>query len=128
MSFHVIIPARLNSTRFPGKVLADLSGRPLIAFLIERLSRCEEIDEIVLATTVNPEDDQLSLIGRNLGVRVIRGSENDVLPAGKAAHGYLSGAFHTAGANTRAHDDIKQYLYSKNCGKYLSVTKQNLLI
>ena len=44
------------------------------------------------------------------------GSENDVLPAGKAAHGYLSGAFHTAGANTRAHDDIKQYLYSKGKG------------
>ncbi len=44
------------------------------------------------------------------------GSENDVLPAGAAANGYLSGAFHAAGANFRAHDDIKKYVYDKGQG------------
>mgnify|MGYP001177103042 FL=1 len=44
------------------------------------------------------------------------GSENDVMPAGKSAHGYLSGAFHVAGANTRAHDEIKKYVYAKGKG------------
>lgn len=44
------------------------------------------------------------------------GSENDVLPAGDAANGYLSGAFHAAGDNFRAHDDIKKFLYEKGKG------------
>ncbi len=44
------------------------------------------------------------------------GSENDVLPAGEDAHGYLSGAFHASGDNFRAHDDIKKYVYDKGMG------------
>ncbi len=41
------------------------------------------------------------------------GSENDVLPAGDGAHGYLSGAFHAPGDNFPAHDDIKKHVYDK---------------
>ncbi len=44
------------------------------------------------------------------------GSENDVLPAGDDATGYLSGAFHAAGDNFRAHDDIKKYVYDAGNG------------
>jgi branched-chain amino acid transport system substrate-binding protein len=44
------------------------------------------------------------------------GSENDVLPAGDAADGYLSGAFHQPGDNFGAHDDIKKYVYDKGMG------------
>lgn len=44
------------------------------------------------------------------------GSENDVLPAGEDANGYLSGAFHAAGDNFRAHDDIKKHVYDKGNG------------
>ena len=44
------------------------------------------------------------------------GSENDVLPAGDGAHGYLSGAFHAAGDNFKAHDDIKKHVYDKGMG------------
>ena len=44
------------------------------------------------------------------------GSENDVLPAGLDADGYLSGAFHAAGDNFRAHDDIKSYVYDAGNG------------
>ncbi len=44
------------------------------------------------------------------------GSENDVLPAGAAADGYLSGAFHAAGDNFPAHDDIKKYVYDAGKG------------
>ena len=39
------------------------------------------------------------------------GSENDVLPAGAAANGYLSGAFHAPGDSFPAHDDIKKHVY-----------------
>lgn len=51
----------------------------MIAHLIERLSRVPELDEIVLATTVNATDDGLAAAGEALGVRVFRGSEDDVL-------------------------------------------------
>ena len=44
------------------------------------------------------------------------GSENDVLPAGEAADGYLSGAFHQPGDNFPAHDDIKKHVYDKDKG------------
>ncbi|MCH8177923.1 MAG: ABC transporter substrate-binding protein, partial [Proteobacteria bacterium] len=44
------------------------------------------------------------------------GSENDVLPAGAAADGYLSGAFHQPGDNFPAHDDIKKYIYDAGKG------------
>jgi glutamate-1-semialdehyde 2,1-aminomutase len=60
-------------------VLADLGGRPLIAFLLERLRRCALVEAIVLATTDQPADDQLAALVESLGVIVVRGSEHDVL-------------------------------------------------
>ena len=45
------------------------------------------------------------------------GSENDVLPAGDGAHGYLSGAFHAGGGGFPVHDDIRKYVYDKGLGK-----------
>ncbi len=44
------------------------------------------------------------------------GSENDVLPAGAAADGYLSGAFHQPGDDFPVHDDIKKHVYDKGMG------------
>ena len=37
-----ILQARTGSSRLPGKVLADLAGRPMLTFLVERLRRCGE--------------------------------------------------------------------------------------
>ncbi|MEZ4655246.1 MAG: 3-deoxy-manno-octulosonate cytidylyltransferase [Candidatus Eisenbacteria bacterium] len=45
-----IIPARLGSTRFPGKVLADLFGRPVLAHVIERARRIEGLHDVLVAT------------------------------------------------------------------------------
>ena len=44
------------------------------------------------------------------------GSENDVLPAGDGADGYLSGAFHQPGGNFPVHDDIRRHVYDKGMG------------
>jgi len=44
------------------------------------------------------------------------GSENDVMPAGEAAHGYLSGAFHAAGDGFPVHEDIKKHVYDADKG------------
>ena len=75
----VILQARTGSRRLPGKVLLDLAGRPMLAFLVERLNRCDLIDRIILATTELPEDDGLVELGASLGLTVVRGSQNDVL-------------------------------------------------
>ncbi len=69
----------MTSTRLPGKVLADLAGRPMLERELERLRRCDRADEIVLAVTDNPDDEPLVVLARRLGVRWYRGSEHDVL-------------------------------------------------
>ena len=74
-----IIQARLGSSRLPGKVLAELGGRPMLTFLVERLRCCTVIDRIVLATTDQPSDEVLADLGESLGLVVVRGSESDVL-------------------------------------------------
>ena len=50
MSVLVVIPARFGSSRFPGKALADLEGKPLIVRTVERASGMVKADEIVVAT------------------------------------------------------------------------------
>src|SRR4051794_19303923 len=75
----VIVQARMTSTRLPGKVLMDLAGKPLLERELERLARCRNADEVVLAITTNPDDDPLAALAERLGLRHHRGSEQDVL-------------------------------------------------
>jgi 3-deoxy-manno-octulosonate cytidylyltransferase (CMP-KDO synthetase) len=49
LSFTVIIPARMRSTRLPGKMLADIGGKPLVAWVAER-ARASGADQVVVAT------------------------------------------------------------------------------
>lgn len=75
----VIIQARMTSTRLPGKVLADLNGRPALAFMLDRVSRAASIASIVVATTTNAEDDPVATLCQDMQVKVFRGDEMDVL-------------------------------------------------
>jgi spore coat polysaccharide biosynthesis protein SpsF len=74
-----ILQARMTSTRLPGKVLMDLCGEPMLGFELRRLLACGTIDEVVVATTVNAEDDPVVACAERVGVRWFRGSEHDVL-------------------------------------------------
>lgn len=74
-----IIQARLGSTRFPGKVLKPLNGRPMLEYQLLRLSRSREIDQTVIATTENRADDAIADFCLARAVECFRGSENDVL-------------------------------------------------
>lgn len=74
-----ILQARTGSSRLPGKVLADLGGKPLLAFLVDRLRRCVLLDRVILATTDQSADDALAALGQELGIHVVRGSQQDVL-------------------------------------------------
>jgi spore coat polysaccharide biosynthesis protein SpsF len=73
------IEARMTSRRLPGKVLMPAGGRPMLGVLISRLRTAKSLDGVVLATTVNATDDPVAALGRELGIGVFRGSEDDVL-------------------------------------------------
>lgn len=49
LAFKVIIPARMRSTRLPGKMLADVGGKPLVAWVAERADQAGA-DQVVVAT------------------------------------------------------------------------------
>jgi len=74
-----IIQARMTSTRLPGKVLKKVMGKPLLIYQIERLHYSQGINEVVIATTTNKEDDPIEELTQREGLKVYRGSEDDVL-------------------------------------------------
>ena len=69
----------MGSTRLPGKVMEVVGNVPLIGFLLSRLINSNSVDDIIVATTTNPEDDTLASYVEGLGYKVYRGSEKDVL-------------------------------------------------
>jgi len=74
-----IIPARMTSSRLPGKVMLDICGKPALQRMIERVRASKLIDGIVIAITTNPQDDELEDFCLNNNVEYFRGSENNVL-------------------------------------------------
>lgn len=76
---HVIIQARMGSTRLPGKVGKELAGKPVLWHDITRCQAATSVDEVLLATTTNPADDMLESMAASLGIKCFRGSEEDVL-------------------------------------------------
>lgn len=69
----------MTSTRLPGKVLEDLSGRPVLIQQLLRLRSCQKLDDIVVATTTNVSDLPICHIVLGEGIKVFRGDEHDVL-------------------------------------------------
>lgn len=75
----VIIQARMGSTRLPGKVMKKLFGKTVLQHVIERISQSKQIDEIVIATTTNEEDNVIEKEALSCNAKCFRGSEQDVL-------------------------------------------------
>ena len=78
MTVACVVQARMGSTRLPWKVLMDLGGRPMLAFLLERLAGAD-VDALVVATSALPADDPVADVATTAGAQVIRGPESDVL-------------------------------------------------
>jgi spore coat polysaccharide biosynthesis protein SpsF len=74
----IVLQARMGSRRLPGKSLAPIGGRSLIARAVERL-RARSGLPVVLATTTLPADDLICDEARELNVAVLRGPADDVL-------------------------------------------------
>jgi len=79
MKIVAVTQARTGSTRLPEKVLKMVDGISLLELHLRRVSGSKMINELIVATTVNPEDDPIIHIAGNLGLRSYRGSVNDVL-------------------------------------------------
>jgi spore coat polysaccharide biosynthesis protein SpsF len=79
MKIAAIIQARMASTRLPGKVLMDISGKPLLHIVCSRAKMARNLDLVAVATTDRPVDDQIQRLCERLGIPCFRGNEDDVL-------------------------------------------------
>ncbi len=85
----VIIQARMASSRLPGKVLADLGGQPVLAWVVHRAQRARGVDQVVVATSVAAEDSVIAAFCKEQGFACTRGDLHDVLDRYvQAAHEY----------------------------------------
>ena len=92
MKTYALIPSRFGSSRFPGKPLAVLAGKPLVAWVVEAVSRAKTPDAVVVAT----DDERIAeAVRKRGGTAVMTPSE---LPSGTdriacAARAFLGGDF-----------------------------------
>lgn len=78
----LIIQARTTSTRLPQKVLKPLpynSDTTVLEQVISRANKCRMVNEVIVATTTDEEDNQIVKIAEKNSVRYFRGSRDDVL-------------------------------------------------
>ncbi len=74
-----IIQGRMGSSRFPGKILKEICGHPMLWWVVRRAQRSTRIDQVVVATTISPLDDAVAQFCRSADILFFRGDEFDVL-------------------------------------------------
>jgi glutamate-1-semialdehyde 2,1-aminomutase len=79
MKIVALVQARMGSTRLPNKVMKTVAGIPMIELLLTRLARAKEVDQIIVATSIDERNLPLVEHIRKLGYTCEQGSENDVL-------------------------------------------------
>lgn len=75
----LITQARTGSSRLPGKVLKEIGGKSLLQIHLNRLEKCKNVSEIIVATTINEEDSIIYDKAIEWGFMASIGSESDVL-------------------------------------------------
>lgn len=76
-----IIPARYASTRFPGKLLAPLSGKPILQHVYERAARARLLDAVWIAT----DDDRIARAAERFGARAVMTSPDHATGSDRVA-------------------------------------------
>lgn len=83
MTIRIVLQARMGSRRRPGKTLADIGGRPLLARCLERLATAVRRGgpswQLIVATSTAASDQAVAHLAEQLGYLCVRGSEEDVL-------------------------------------------------
>jgi spore coat polysaccharide biosynthesis protein SpsF len=91
----VFVAVRLKSSRLPRKALIDVEGKPLLLRLVERIEERFSRQQVVLCTSVHPQDDGIQEFAEEHGITCYRGDEMDVM------HRFI-GAADLVGARTIA--------------------------
>ncbi len=79
MKIVTVIQARMGSSRLPGKVMKSLLDKPLLLRMLDRVAMAKYAGTIVVATTMNSNDDPLAKLCEAEGLEIFRGDENDLL-------------------------------------------------
>lgn len=81
MKLGAVIPVRLGSERFPKKHLQEIQGKSILLHLLDRIfaSRYLTRDNVIICTTLEPEDDQLIPLVEQTGAKVFRGDRDDII-------------------------------------------------
>ena len=74
-----IIQARMGSTRLPGKVLATIVGKPMVWHVVQRTRRAKALDQVMVVTSEDSEDDALAEFCNESAIDCFRGRNEDVL-------------------------------------------------
>jgi spore coat polysaccharide biosynthesis protein SpsF len=74
-----IIQGRMSSSRLPGKILAEIAGRPMLEHVYVRVRRARRVHQVLFATSDTPEDDVAVAFCRQRNIPFVRGSLYDVL-------------------------------------------------
>ena len=87
----IVVQARMASSRLPGKVMLPILGKSLLARMVERLQLIKHTATIVIATSVNPEDNIIEQEAAAINISCYRGSINNLLE-----RHYMSAVKHNA--------------------------------
>ncbi len=74
-----IIQARMSSSRLPGKVLKPLAGKPILWHIVDRCKQSRLVSDIVVATSKERTDDEISGFCESYNINCHRGDLNNVL-------------------------------------------------
>lgn len=86
MKINISIEARMTSSRLPGKTLMLINGKPALEIMVDRIKKAKLVDNIIVATTVNKEDDAIVDWCKKNNINYFRGSENNVYDRVLKAH------------------------------------------
>ncbi|MBP9864898.1 MAG: NTP transferase domain-containing protein [Candidatus Omnitrophica bacterium] len=73
-----IVQARMSSKRLPGKVLKPVDGKPLLEYLLQRLEKADQLEKVMVITSVEESDNPIAEFCKNRGQLCYRGPLADV--------------------------------------------------
>ena len=79
MNIVAIIQARMTSTRFPGKVLKTIAGKPMLWYMVNRTRTAKMINDVVVATSTDLSDDLIEDFCKINKIKYFRGDLDNVL-------------------------------------------------
>lgn len=78
MNIGIVILSRFSSTRLPGKALLHIHGKPVLLYIVERLKKVVNVNQLIIATSIDESDDEIENFAVSVGIKCYRGSLDNV--------------------------------------------------